>query len=65
MLPNHTTIASTLSAEDAEYITEVRIGTDSDLIGKLSETPLAAAGIVAELIRGDRVQRLEEKCRSS
>lgn len=64
MLPNHTTIASTLSAEDAkEYITQVRIGTDSDLIGKkLSETPLAAAGMkVAELIRGDRVQRLERE----
>jgi len=63
-LPNHTTIASTLSAEDAkEYITQVRIGVDSDLIGKkLADTPLAAVGIkVAELIRGDRVQRLEKE----
>ncbi len=63
-LPNHTTIASTVSAEDAkEYITQVRIGVDSDLIGKkLADTPLAAAGIkVAELIRGDRVQRLEKE----
>ncbi|MBB79693.1 MAG: hypothetical protein CMN02_01600 [Roseibacillus sp.] len=61
-LPNHTTIASTLSADEAkEYITQVSIGLDSDLIGKnLSDTPLASAGIkVAELIRGDRVQRLE------
>lgn len=62
LLPNHTTIASTVSAEDAkEYITQVSIGPDSDLIGKkLPETSLAASGIkVAELIRGDRVQRLE------
>ena len=35
LLPNHTTIASTVSAEDAkEYITQVSIGPDSDLIGK-------------------------------
>ncbi len=63
MLPNHTTIASTLSADDAkEYITQVRIGVDSDFIGKkLAETPLAGAGMkVAELIRGDRVQRLDK-----
>ena len=62
LLPNHTTIASTLSADEAkEYITQVSIGLDSDLIGKnLADTPLASAGIkVAELIRGDRVQRLE------
>ena len=62
LLPNHTTIASTLSADEAkEYITQVSLGPDSDLIGKnLAETPLASAGIkVAELIRGDRVQRLE------
>ena len=63
MLPNHTTIASTLSADDAkEYITQVRIGVDSDFIGKkLADTPLAGAGMkVAELIRGDRVQRLDK-----
>ena len=63
-LPNRTTIASTVSAEDAkEYITQVRIGPDSDLIGKkLADTPLATADIkVAELIRGDRVQRLERE----
>ncbi|HCQ39265.1 MAG TPA: hypothetical protein DIV39_08945 [Verrucomicrobiales bacterium] len=62
LLPNHTTIASTLSADEAkEYITQVSIGLDSDLIGKnLADTPLASAGIkVAELIRGDHVQRLE------
>ena len=62
LLPNHTTIASTLSADEAkEYITQVSLGPDSELIGKnLAETPLASAGIkVAELIRGDRVQRLE------
>ena len=41
----------------------MRIGPDSDLIGKkLADTPLATAGIkVAELIRGDRVQRLERE----
>ena len=64
LLPNHTTIASTLSADEAkEYITQVSIGLDSDLIGKnLADTPLASAGIkVAELIRGDRVQRLESE----
>jgi len=57
LLPNRTTIASTLSAEDVkEYITQVRIGPESHLIGKqLSETPLGGAGLkVAELIRGAR-----------
>ena len=61
LLPNRTTIASTLSAEDVkEYITQVRIGPESHLIGhKLADTPLAKAGVkVAELIRGDRIQRL-------
>jgi len=60
-LPNRTTIASTLSPDDAkEYITQVRIGPESHLIDqRLSETPLAKAGVkVAELIRGDRVLRL-------
>jgi di/tricarboxylate transporter len=61
-LPARTTIASTLSAEDVkEYITQVRIGAESGLVGKkLAETPLPKAGVrVAELIRGDRIQRLK------
>jgi len=61
-LPARTTIASTLSAEDVkEYITQVRIGAESGLAGKkLAETPLPKAGVrVAELIRGDRIQRLK------
>ena len=61
LLPARTTIASTLTAEDVkEYITQVRIGPESHLIGrKLADTPLAKAGVkVAELIRGDRIQRL-------
>jgi len=60
-LPNRTTIASTLSAEEVkEYITQVRIDPESHLIGKkLADTPLAKAGMkVAELIRGDRIQRM-------
>ncbi len=60
-LPSRTTIASTVSAEDVkEYITQVRIGPESHLIGqKLADTPLAKAGVkVAELIRGERIQRL-------
>lgn len=60
-LPNRTTIASTLSADEVkEYITQVRIGAESSLVGKkLADTPLAKAGVkVAELIRGDRIQRL-------
>lgn len=63
-LPNRTTIASTLSAEEVkEYITQVRIGPESHLVGhKLADTPLANAGVkVAELIRGDRIQRLEKE----
>ncbi|NIP93871.1 MAG: hypothetical protein GWO24_10625 [Akkermansiaceae bacterium] len=50
-----------MSAEDVkEYITQVRIGPESHLIGqKLADTPLAKAGVkVAELIRGERIQRL-------
>lgn len=64
MLPARTTIASTLPAEDVkEYITQVRIGSGSHLIGlKLDETPLASAGVrVAELIRGERIQRMEKE----
>jgi di/tricarboxylate transporter len=63
LLPARTTIASTLSAEDVkEYITQVKIGSDSHLVGKrLQDTPLANAGVrVAELIRGERVQRMEK-----
>ena len=62
-LPARTTIASTLPAEDVkEYITQVRIGPESHLVGmRLDETPLANAGVrVAELIRGERVQRMEK-----
>lgn len=63
-LPARTTIASTLSAEDVkEYITQVNIGPESHLIGmRLEETPLADAGVrVAELIRGERIQRMEKE----
>ena len=63
LLPARTTIASTLSAEDVkEYITQVKIGAESHLVGKrLAETPLANAGVrVAELIRGERIKRLEK-----
>lgn len=63
LLPARTTIASTLPAEDVkEYITQVRIGPGSHLIGrKLADTPLANAGVrVAELIRGERIQRMEK-----
>lgn len=62
-LPARTTIASTLPAEDVkEYITQVKIGPESHLVGKrLDKTPLANAGVrVAELIRGERVQRMEK-----
>lgn len=60
-LPNRTTIASTLSADEVkEYITQVRIGQESKLVGKkLKDTPLSGTGMkVAELIRGDRIQRM-------
>ena len=63
LLPTRTTIASTLPAEDfKEYITQVRIGPESHLVGhKLADTPLANAGVrVAELIRGERIQRMEK-----
>ncbi|NNC88395.1 MAG: SLC13 family permease [Akkermansiaceae bacterium] len=64
LLPNRTTIASTLSADDVkEYITQVRIGPESHLVGHtLADTPLSKAGVkVAELIRGDRIQRLDSE----
>ncbi len=66
LLPERTTIASTVSADDVkEYITQVRIDPESHLIGrKLAETPLAKAGVkIAELIRGDRIQRLGREMR--
>ncbi len=64
LLPARTTIASTLSADDVkEYITQVNIGPKSHLVGmRLDETPLANAGVrVAELIRGERIQRMEKE----
>ncbi|MCP5535998.1 MAG: SLC13/DASS family transporter [Akkermansiaceae bacterium] len=63
LLPTRTTIASTLTAEDAkEYITQVRIGAESHMVGcRLEDTPLANASVrVAELIRGERIQRMNK-----
>jgi len=63
LLPARTTIASTLTADDVkEYITQVRIGAESNMVGqKLEDTPLASVGVrVAELIRGERIQRMKK-----
>lgn len=63
-LPERVTIASTLPAEDAkQYVTQVNIGEGSHLVGKpLAETVLGSLGLsVVELIRGDRIQRLDKK----
>ena len=62
-LPARATIASTLSADEAkEYITQVRIGSESNMVGqKMAETPLADVGVrVAELIRGQQIQKMEK-----
>lgn len=64
LLPARTTIASTLTADDVkEYITQVRIGAESNMVGKkLADTPLADVGVrVAELIRGERIQRMDKE----
>ncbi|MEJ6571288.1 MAG: SLC13 family permease [Akkermansiaceae bacterium] len=64
LLPARTTIASTLTADEVkEYITQVRISPESSMAGqKLAETPLADVGVrVAELIRGERIQRMEKE----
>ena len=61
-LPERVTISSTLPSESIrEYVTEVELGGDSALIGRsLAQSGLLALGIsVIELIRGDRIQRLD------
>ncbi|MCZ6622647.1 MAG: SLC13 family permease [Deltaproteobacteria bacterium] len=61
-LPERVTIASTVTSESMrEYVTEVELNAHSPLIGKsLEESGLLALGIsVIELIRGDRIQRLD------
>lgn len=63
MLPERVTIASTLPSESLkEYVTEVELDSDSHFIGKtLADSGLLALGIsVVELIRGDRIMRLDK-----
>jgi len=64
LLPERVTIASTVPADMArEYVTQVRIGEESHLLGKtLAQTPFGAAGLsVVELIRDDRIRRLDRE----
>jgi di/tricarboxylate transporter len=63
MLPDRVTIASSLPSDSIkEYVTEVSLDSDSHFIGKtLAESGLLALGIsVIELIRGDRIMRLDK-----
>ena len=62
-LPDRITIASSMPADQIkEYVTQVRVSSDSHLIGRrVAGTFLANAGVsVMELIREDRIQRLEK-----
>ena len=64
LLPDRVTIASTLNPEAAkQYVTQVRLGSDSNLIGKkLAETPFMKLGVsVVELIRGEQIRRLDKQ----
>ncbi len=64
MLPDRVTIASTLSPEAAkQYVTQVRLGPDSNLLGKtLLDTPFGKSGLsVVELIRGEQIRRLDKQ----
>jgi di/tricarboxylate transporter len=60
-LPDRVTIASTLNPEAAkQYVTQVRLGNDSNLIGQtLAQTPFGKSRVsVVELIRGEQIRRL-------
>ncbi len=64
MLPDRITIASTVTPEQAKtYVTQVRLGANSHLIGQtLGETPFGKSGVAAvELIRGEEIKRLDKK----
>ena len=63
-LPERVTISSTLPPETVkEYVTQVRIAENSQLVGKpLKETALGKLGLsVIELIRGERILRLDRE----
>jgi di/tricarboxylate transporter len=63
MLPERITIASSLPSDlIKEYVTEVSLDSNSHFVGKtLVESGLLALGIsVIELIRGDRIMRLDK-----
>ena len=62
LLPERVNITTTLPADsNREYVTQVRIGDDSPLIGKtLEELPFEKYGVsVLELIRNNRLRRLD------
>ncbi len=64
MLPDRVTIASTVSSDAAkEYVTQVHLGSDSNLVGQtLGETPFGKSRVsVVELIRGEQIRRLDRK----
>jgi len=63
-LPERVTIASTLNPDAAkQYVTQVALGADSNLIGKtLQETPFGKSRVsVVELIRGEQIRRLDRQ----
>ncbi len=63
-LPERVTLASTAPIDSVkEYVTQVRVGKESHLIGKLpKETFLGSSGVsIVELIRGERIRRLDKE----
>ncbi len=64
MLPERVTIATSAGPEAVKkYVTQVRLGSDSNLLGKtLGETPFGKSKVsVVELIRGEQIRRLDRK----
>ncbi len=63
-LPERITLASTTPIDAVkEYVTQVRVGRESLLVGKMpQDTFLGSSGIsIVELIRGERIRRLDKQ----
>ncbi len=63
-LPERVTLASSAPIDAIkEYVTQVRVGKESHLVGKMpKETFLGSSGIsIVELIRGERIRRLDKE----
>ena len=63
-LPERVTLSSSAPIDAVkEYVTQVSVGEESHLVGKMpQETFLGSSGIsIVELIRGERIRRLDKK----